>query len=98
MQGPYTQSYEPLGNLYLTFEHGDVARSGYRRQLDLESAVAAVAAGRRVTTAELAAPVRESGRLLLTQRRMTVAPDAGSTGIAATAPGEYAGGAIGGCW
>jgi alpha-L-fucosidase 2 len=42
MQGPYTQSYEPLGNLYLTFEHGDVARGGYRRQLDLESAVAAV--------------------------------------------------------
>ena len=41
-----------------------------------ESAVAAVAGGRRVTIAELAAPVRESGRLLLTQRRTTVAPDA----------------------
>lgn len=41
-----------------------------------ESAVAALAAGRRVTLAELAAPVRESTRLLLTQRRTTVAPDA----------------------
>ncbi|HEV7992208.1 MAG TPA: glycoside hydrolase family 95 protein [Gemmatimonadaceae bacterium] len=42
MQGPYTQSFEPLGNLHLTFEHGDVARGGYRRQLDLQSAIAAV--------------------------------------------------------
>jgi alpha-L-fucosidase 2 len=42
MQGPFTQSFEPLGNLYLTFEHGDAARGGYRRQLDLQSAVAAV--------------------------------------------------------
>lgn len=41
-----------------------------------ESAVAAMVAGRRVTTAELATPVRESARLLLTQRRTTVAPDA----------------------
>ena len=42
MQGPYTQSYPPLGDLYLTFEHGDAARGGYRRQLDLRSAVADV--------------------------------------------------------
>ena len=41
-----------------------------------DSAVAAVAAGRRVTRAELATPMRESTRLLLTQRRTTVAPDA----------------------
>src|SRR5215208_5285394 len=42
MQGPYTQSYEPLGDLVLVFEHGDIARGGYRRQLDLQSAIAAV--------------------------------------------------------
>jgi len=41
-----------------------------------ESAVAALAAGRRVTLAELTTPVRESTRLLLTQRRTTVASDA----------------------
>ena len=41
MQGPYTQSFEPLGDLVLGFEHGDIAR-GYRRQLDLQSAVAEV--------------------------------------------------------
>ena len=42
MQGPYTQSFQPLGNLYLAFEHGDVARGGYRRDLDLATAVATV--------------------------------------------------------
>jgi len=42
MQGPYTQSYLPLGNLYLTFEHGDLARGGYRRALDISNAVASV--------------------------------------------------------
>ena len=41
-----------------------------------DSAVAALAAGRRVTFAELTTPVRESTRLLLTQRRTTVASDA----------------------
>ncbi|HEY8483328.1 MAG TPA: glycoside hydrolase family 95 protein, partial [Longimicrobiales bacterium] len=41
MMGPYTQSYLPLGDLYLTFEHGDVGRS-YRRSLDLGSAVVTV--------------------------------------------------------
>ena len=41
MQGPYTQSYLPLGDLHLAFEHGDVA-SGYRRELDLRSAIATV--------------------------------------------------------
>jgi alpha-L-fucosidase 2 len=41
MQGPFTQSYMPLGNLRLEFEHqGDV--TDYRRELDLESAVARV--------------------------------------------------------
>ena len=42
MQGPFTQSYLPLGNLYLAFEHGDVARGVYRRQLDIANAVAGV--------------------------------------------------------
>ena len=27
MQGPYTQSYAPLGNLVLTFEHGEQSRA-----------------------------------------------------------------------
>ena len=35
MQGPYTQSFLPLGDLVLEFEHGDIAPGGYRRQLDL---------------------------------------------------------------
>src|SRR5215213_3173746 len=39
MQGTYTQSFEPLGDLLLAFEHGDGARA-YRRQLDLQSAIA----------------------------------------------------------
>jgi alpha-L-fucosidase 2 len=41
MQGTYTQSYAPLGNLVLTFEHGQQSRN-YRRQLDLQSAIADV--------------------------------------------------------
>jgi alpha-L-fucosidase 2 len=41
MQGPYTESYLPLGDLHLAFEHGDVA-GRYRRDLDLRSAVAGV--------------------------------------------------------
>ena len=37
MQGPYTQSYLPLGNLELQFDHGDDALA-YCRELDLDSA------------------------------------------------------------
>jgi alpha-L-fucosidase 2 len=38
MQGPYTQSYLPLGDLYLEFEHtGDP--QNYSRWLDLETAI-----------------------------------------------------------
>jgi alpha-L-fucosidase 2 len=40
MQGPFTQSYLPLGDLHLAFEHGDVAQDGYRRQLDIATATA----------------------------------------------------------
>ncbi|GAC1653579.1 MAG: glycoside hydrolase family 95 protein [Gemmatimonadaceae bacterium] len=42
MQGPFTQSYLPLGDLHLAFEHGDVARGGYHRELDLRSAIVTV--------------------------------------------------------
>ncbi|MEP6914903.1 MAG: glycoside hydrolase family 95 protein, partial [Acidobacteriota bacterium] len=38
MEGPYTESYLPMGNLQIAFEHGDVAR-GYRRELDLRTAI-----------------------------------------------------------
>lgn len=37
MQGPFNQSYLPLGNLWLDFYHGDACRN-YRRVLDLEEA------------------------------------------------------------
>ena len=39
MQGPFTQSYLPMGNLYLAFEHGDSARGVYRRELDIAQAL-----------------------------------------------------------
>src|SRR4029453_18380717 len=41
MMGPFTQSYQPLGDLTIVFEHGDIGRN-YRRALDLASAVASV--------------------------------------------------------
>ncbi len=41
MQGPYNQSYQPLGNLRLAIEHaGDP--TDYRRELDLDTAIARV--------------------------------------------------------
>lgn len=42
----------------------------------IDSALGARAAGRPVSAVELAGPLRESARLLVTQRRTTVAPDA----------------------
>lgn len=39
MMGPYTQSYLPMGDLIVTFEHGHVA-ADYNRWLDLHSAIA----------------------------------------------------------
>ncbi len=42
MQGPYNQSYQPLGNLWLEFPHGEYETNGYRRALDLDRAVATV--------------------------------------------------------
>jgi alpha-L-fucosidase 2 len=41
MMGPFTQSYQPLGDLTIVFEHGDVGRD-YRRELDLTTAIASV--------------------------------------------------------
>jgi len=41
MQGPFTQAYQPLGDLYLRFA-GDGAAADYRRELDLENAIATV--------------------------------------------------------
>jgi alpha-L-fucosidase 2 len=41
LMGSFTQSYLPLGDLWLTFEHGNVA-GDYRRSLHLADAVAAV--------------------------------------------------------
>lgn len=41
MMGPYTQSYLPLGNLYLKFYHGGVAHD-YERSLDLDTGVASI--------------------------------------------------------
>jgi alpha-L-fucosidase 2 len=41
MQGPFTQPYLTLGDLLLSFDHGDSVE-GYERELDLERAVASV--------------------------------------------------------
>ncbi len=41
MQGPYNQSYQPLGDLYLEFP-GDDQAATYYRDLDLDRAVATV--------------------------------------------------------
>lgn len=40
--GPYTQSYMPLGDLLIAFDHGDVTRAEYRRELDLRAGLATV--------------------------------------------------------
>lgn len=42
MMGPFTQSYLPMGDLWITFHHGDVAHS-YERSLDLAQGVASTA-------------------------------------------------------
>jgi alpha-L-fucosidase 2 len=41
MQGPYNESYEPVGNLRIKFA-GTEKAEGYRRQLDLDTAIAQV--------------------------------------------------------
>jgi len=42
MQGPWNETYEPLGDLFVELEHGEAA-TAYRRILDLDAAVATVA-------------------------------------------------------
>lgn len=41
MQGPYNQSYQPVGDLHLEFPHAEKVES-YRRSLDLDRAVTSV--------------------------------------------------------
>jgi alpha-L-fucosidase 2 len=41
MQGPFNQAFEPVGDLLLALDHGS-AVTGYRRELNLETAVATV--------------------------------------------------------
>lgn len=59
MQGPYNQSYQPLGNLVLKFEAPDA--TDYRRELDLDSAIASVTyrAGGAVFTREVFCSVKD---------------------------------------
>ncbi len=40
MQGPWTTAYQPLGDLHLKFDHDPAAAKDYRRDLDLDSAIA----------------------------------------------------------
>lgn len=39
MQGPYTQSYLPMGDIELRFDHADSSVAAYHRELDLREAV-----------------------------------------------------------
>ena len=41
LMGAFTQSYLPLGDVWLTFEHGNLGRN-YRRELHFGDAVATV--------------------------------------------------------
>ena len=41
MQGPYNQAYQPLGDLLIDFAHSGAA-SGYRRELNLDTAIVKV--------------------------------------------------------
>lgn len=41
MMGPYTQSYQPLGDLHLQFYHGDFCQR-YHRELDIDKAIVKV--------------------------------------------------------
>ncbi len=41
-QGPYTEAYLPLGDLYIDFAHGEGGAQTYRRELDLKTGIASV--------------------------------------------------------
>jgi alpha-L-fucosidase 2 len=43
LQGPFNQAYQPLGDLFVEFDHGTGALSGYRRDLDLATGIATTA-------------------------------------------------------
>ncbi len=63
MQGPYNQSYQPLGDLLLDFDvPGPV--EGYRRELDLDRAIATSTfrAGGALHTREVARELPRPGR------------------------------------
>ncbi|MDQ1301387.1 MAG: alpha-L-fucosidase 2, partial [Chloroflexota bacterium] len=73
LQGPFTQSYQPMGDLRLSYEHeGEVV--DYRRSLDLDTAVAA--------TTYRAGGVRFSRQVFA-----TAADDAIIVRLTCTAPG-----------
>jgi alpha-L-fucosidase 2 len=42
MQGPYNESYQPLGDLYLDFDSGQAPPEDYVRDLNLDTAIATV--------------------------------------------------------
>src|SRR5262249_56196246 len=41
MMGPFTEAYQPLGDLHVTFAHGDLGQK-YRRTLDLTTGVSTI--------------------------------------------------------
>jgi alpha-L-fucosidase 2 len=41
MQGPYSEAFMPLGNLFFNFDHKDDA-TGYKRELDIQNAISKV--------------------------------------------------------
>lgn len=55
MQGPYNQSYQPLGDLKLAFDT-EADPANYRRVLDLDTAIAGVRAGSLAREAFISAP------------------------------------------
>ncbi len=42
LQGKFSESYAPLGDLFIDFEHGDAKPESYRRELDIRQAIASV--------------------------------------------------------
>lgn len=82
MQGAYTESYEPLGDLFITFENlSEVA--GYRRELDLDTGMASVrfAAGEVAYTREVLASALDQ---VIAMRLTASRPDALKFAISAS--------------
>jgi len=55
MQGPYNQAYQPLGDLLIDFAHSGAA-SGYRRELNLDTAKSATRPTELPTRARFSPP------------------------------------------